>query len=304
MHGMMFHHFHSTRILSRPGSFSAAEFSRAIDFLEKDFRIVSPHEFFAAVDRKVRPANQLLLTFDDALMSQFDVAAPVLAERGLTGAFAIYSSLYLGNPDPLEIFASFRNECFSNFSEFWEAFLSQDGSLERRALTVARLAVRDGFLREFPFYSDEEKLFRFIRDQFLSPEEYNAITWAMIENYPDFDSERIAADLWMGTEELRSLLDAGHFVGLHSHTHPTRMDLLDRKAQQYEYETNYEWIRKHLGVKPRFVAHPCGRYNSSTLDVLSALGVSYGFRSTLGQGSTFSQLEIPRQDSASLLAQI
>lgn len=304
MHGIMFHHFHSDRILSRPGSFSSSDFSRSLDVLERDFHIVSPETFFHSLDRKVRPDNQVLLTFDDALMSQFDVALPVLRERGITGAFAIYSSLYMGSPDPLEIFASFRNECFSNFQSFWEAFLEQDRISGQRVLEAARSAVRDGFLEDFPFYSLEEKLFRFIRDQLLSPGEYREIMWGMIERNPSFEPERVAADLWMGPEELRGLVAAGHLVGLHSHTHPTRIDLLDRDAQEYEYQTNHEWIREHVGVEAEFVAHPCGRYNASTLDVLSSLGITYGFRSTLEGKDSGSRLEIPRQDSASLLALI
>lgn len=304
MHGVMFHHFHSAEHASRPGSFSSDDFSRALDLLEKESTIVSPDTFFGLLRKGDLRGDYVLLTFDDALMSQFDVAEPVLADRGLTGAFAIYSSLYGGSPDPLEIFAAFRNEAFADFAEFWTAFSSEQAVESHSAVRKADAAVGEGFLSEFAFYSREEKLFRFVRDEILTTEEYQFLMWSMIENCPAFDAEATAARLWMGTEHLEQLISLGHSVGLHSHTHPTRMDLLDEQTQQDEYYTNFEWLSKNLGVAAQFVAHPCGRYNNNTLRVLDGLGVKYGFRSTMGDGVIHSKLEVPREDSATLLSKL
>ena len=304
MHGIMFHHFHLEDSMSRPGSFSSTDFSRALDLLEQDFEIVSPQAFFWGREQKVLPEKQVLLTFDDSLRSQFDVAVPVLEERGLSGAFAVYTSIYTGAPDPLEIFATFRAQAFPDFHRFWQAFLAVDYLDVPSVLEKAHAAVAAGFLGAFPFYSEEEKLFRFVRDHLLSREEYQTVMWSMISQHPSFDPETVASELWMSVDQLQVLVDAGHSVGLHSHTHPTRMDLLNRDAQQREYSENYNWILGSLGVKPEFAAHPCGRYNSETLEVISALGVKFGFCSTMEREDQQRDLEIPRRDSAGLLASV
>lgn len=301
MHGVMFHHFHSEPEAARPGSFSAEDFSRALDFLERDFQIVSPEVFFWGISRKQHTQNQVMLTFDDALRSQFEVAHPIMSERGLEAGFAVYSSIYTGSPDPLEIFASFRQECFANFNGFWDAFAAQLEEVSLWNSTAAESGVASGFLEDFPFYSHEEKLFRFVRDEMLSVQEYQSVMWSMIDSHSVFDAKATADRLWMGIEQLRTLVSEGHMVGLHSHTHPTRMDVLSKKEQYFEYHTNYDWIRDNLGAEPHFVAHPCGRYSEETLQVLGDLEINYGFCSTIGDGKFSSNLKIPRVDSTYLL---
>lgn len=275
-----------------------------LDFLETEFRIVGPQEFVGLADDARTIDLTVVLTFDDALLSQVDVAAPILCERGYAAIFSVYSSVFSGQPDPLEIFAAFRAEAFQDFSAFWQDF-------EREALKNASGGDKEllrrypeEYLADFPFYATEEKKFRFLRDEVLGQERYLAIMWAMIEAHSSFDMEVVKGALWMKRSHLLQLVSEGHSIGLHSHSHPTRLDQMPRVEQEREYQQNFDWISENLGVAPEFVAHPCGRYSRDTLEILDALGVKVGFRSTMSGAHSGSKLEVPREDVANISRQM
>lgn len=297
----MFHHFHSDLHTRRPGSISADDLDRMIKFLRKRFEILSPEEFKSGAIAGRLPASATVLTFDDALQSQLDVALPVLEDNNLLGVFSIYSSVFSERPDPLEVFAAFRADFFSSFDAFWDSFRNE--ARKREPELEARLGREypSNYLGSFPFYSEPERRFRFFRDEILGPERYKNLMWGLIESTPRFVLSDIVEALWMKPEGLEKLLSRGHSLGLHSHTHPTRMDLLPENEQRYEYETNRDWIETTLGVLPAFVAHPCGQYSKYTLGVLDELGISVGFRSSLTPGLYHSLLEIPREDHANVM---
>ena len=66
--------------------------------------------------------GDICLSFDDGLLCQFDVAAPILRSRNIKAFFFVYSSVFAANPDMLEIFRYFRTSCFENIDDFYELF--------------------------------------------------------------------------------------------------------------------------------------------------------------------------------------
>lgn len=300
-HGIMFHHFHSEVHSSRPGSLSGQDFADMLDFLSEEFHILGPDEF-AHLGEQNRLANRdIVLTFDDALLSQVDVAVPILRERGYAAIFSVYSSVFGSYPDPLEVFASFRAEAFPSFSIFLREFESE--AIQRKYLNVwqVRSGFREDYLSDFPFYTLEERWFRFIRDEVLGPSRYFDVMWSMIESNSTFDVEEVKTRLWMKPTHLSQLISEGHSIGLHSHSHPTRIDELSLELQAQEYRQNFDWISANLNVKPHFVAHPCGRYSPDTLEILTNLGVKVGFRSSMSGKSGGFPLEVPREDHSNVL---
>ena len=300
----MFHHFHSEFHPPRPGSISGKDFEEMLDFLDSEFRIAEPEEFSRLSEAERRSGRVVVLTFDDALLSQVDVAGPILRERGYRAVFSIHSSVFGGKPDPLEIFASFRAEAFPDFSTFWHEFELEARRGRLSSQPEFPLYYPEDYLSDFPFYTPEERKFRYLRDEVLGPSRYTDVMWGMVEGHSSFDVEEVKHRLWMKHSHLSQLLAEGHSVGLHSHSHPTRLDELAPEDQAREYTLNFDWIVENLGVRPLFVAHPCGRYSTDTLEILDNLGVKIGFRSTMTGGVRGSSLEIPREDHANVLLQM
>lgn len=70
-----------------------AEFIRHLDFLRRHYRIVSMERLVEALGAGERPADWIVLTFDDGFTNVFTQARPLLRERGLPYAVALPAGL-------------------------------------------------------------------------------------------------------------------------------------------------------------------------------------------------------------------
>ena len=120
----MFHHFRGENQPKAQGSISAEQFGQIIDLVQSTSTILSPTEYLHLAQQNLLKDNHTCLTFDDALRSQIEVAVPVLDSLDIQGFFFVYSSAFLGNPDPLEIYRYFRNNYYANFEPFFADFMS------------------------------------------------------------------------------------------------------------------------------------------------------------------------------------
>ncbi len=299
---IMFHHFHGPGHLPSQGSLSADAFEALLLELGLD-RILPAYEWMQRAERGTLEETDLCLTFDDNLRCQFDVARPVLRRYGLTAFWFVYTAPLIGALPRMEIYRAFRTRCFDGLDEFYAAF---DAAIaEGEFAGEVRTGLRDfdprNYLSAFPFYSKADRRFRFVRDELLGPDRYEALVDAMIES-AGLTAALLGRGLWMDAECLSELQGEGHLIGLHSHTHPTRLEALPAEAQREEYEQNERILTALTGERPTCVAHPCGSYNATTLAILREMGMTLGFRSNRALPA-HSLLELPREDHSNLVAQ-
>jgi peptidoglycan/xylan/chitin deacetylase (PgdA/CDA1 family) len=245
--------------------------------------------------------TDVCLTFDDNLLCQYEVAEPILRQHGLTAFWFVYTSVCQGKLERLEIYRHFRSTQYTSVTDFYAAFFqaidqSAHGEVVRRRLAEFEPGK---YLSPFPFYTDVDRKFRFVRDEVLGPVAYNQVMDQLMAD-AGTDPQEMARGLWMTDNHLQSLHRQGHVIGLHSHTHPTRMERLAIDAQRDEYRRNFDHLRSVLGESPEAMSHPCNSYNRNTVTVLRELGIRLGFRANM-QTPGGSELEYPREDHANLI---
>jgi peptidoglycan/xylan/chitin deacetylase (PgdA/CDA1 family) len=299
-YGIMFHHFHGRGHPVVQGSISADDLSKVIEFIGRD-RMVSAQEYLDR-ERTSRLNGEICLTFDDNLKCQFDVAIPVLEKCDLTGFWFVYTSPLTGVLEKLEVYRHFRCTRFRNMEDFYESFLkkalaSRHGELVRRALTAFDPVT---YLVEFPFYTLADKRFRFLRDDVLGQKAYFEMMDEMLNEF-QYDQTGLLQKLWMNAHDLQDLHEAGHVIGMHSHTHPTQMGRLPADIQAKEYRENYRTLTGIIGEPPLTMAHPGNSYNDDTLRVLGALHIELGFRANMTKISNRGRYEHPREDHANII---
>ena len=170
-HSVMFHHFHDNSHLPAQGSLSASDFDLMISWLSDRYSILDAQEYKSKLLFRTLKNTDICLSFDDALKCQYDVALPILRKNNISAFFFVYSSAFSDNPDFLEIFRYFRNTQFSSVDEFYNSFfdhLIQNDKDEY--LSQQRQYSFLDYLSNFPFYSENDKWFRYIRDQYLGKE--------------------------------------------------------------------------------------------------------------------------------------
>ena len=97
----MFHHFHNNEHTKGQGSISENDFEKII--LHYKDNILSAEDWYKKAISGQLSENDICLTFDDALLCQYDVALPILKKHNLTAFWFVYSSVIQGYSEKLEI---------------------------------------------------------------------------------------------------------------------------------------------------------------------------------------------------------
>ena len=120
---IMFHHFHHENAKHyAQGSVTQTKLENLILKIgPKNF--LSPHDWI--IKHKNKDKKSYCLTFDDALLSQYKYAIPILKKYNIKGIFFIYSSVFFNKIDEFEIFRKFRYSCYPSFSSFFNEFISE-----------------------------------------------------------------------------------------------------------------------------------------------------------------------------------
>ena len=302
-YGAMFHHFHDARHIQAQGSMSAEDFG---DFIEHVGRrnILSADEWMKRALHDDLGDRDVCLTFDDALLCQFEIALPVMRDLGLTAFWFVYSSVFEGKIESLEVYRHFRMSSFADICEFYVVFTAH----VKTAYPDEYRKVMEGFnpdayLAAYPFYTKKDLLFRFLRDDMLGSARYHA-TMQKLMAQRKYDVDALKNILWMNDKHLQALHQDGHVIGLHSYSHPTRMKELSREAQAKEFGKNFQHLEAVLGERPKCMAHPCNSYNADTLSVLEGLGVRLGFRANMAPIQRRTALEFNREDHANIMQEM
>lgn len=297
-HGVMFHHFHGESHLQSQGSISQKEFDAVLNFIGIN-RFLPPSDWInKAVNQKLEQGD-LCLTFDDGLLCQREIALPVLDAYNLKAFWFVYSSVFEGHMENLEIYRLFRTKYFESITDFYNIFFETTQiSLDPYKEEIETMR------KQFPFYSTHDIQFRILRDRVLGKRNYETVMDGLMEKYHCNRAE-LSKNLWMDNEDLKFLSQEGHQIGLHSYSHPTKLEELSYHEQFEEYRKNINHLKQVCGQKPQTMSHPCNSYNDNTLAILRKLGIDLGFKSNMyshnmGKGLGPHLLEIAREDHANI----
>ena len=308
-HGIMFHHFHDDGIHTKgQGSIDKDDFYKMINFIGRN-NILDADIFFEKFKNNKLKEKEVCLTFDDGIKCQIDVALPILEELKIKSFFFVYTSMFEGKLDNLEIFRYFRMNYFNNVDEFYNSFYQVLDKNLKTFFEDNNDKIKEKKIKH-SVYSIEDIKFRLVRDIFLTKSQYEETMLLMFKekqfNYKDFFKK-----LFFQKDDLKTLDSLGHLVGLHSHNHPTLLEKLNYDEQKDEYEKCLSSISNILD-KPKneikYMSHPCGSYNKDTFEILKELGIELGFKQIMTiepekgmKKINNSFLEIARQDHAEIV---
>lgn len=208
--------------------------------------------------------------------------------------------VFTENPLPLEIYRYFRTTSFGSIDEFYNDFFEVVEQKNSQEFSKHHSIYKElNYLSVCPFYTENDKWFRYLRDQYLIGDQYHEIMRDLMLN-KDFDSDIAKEHLWVSEENLVDIESQGHIIRLHSYSHPTQMNKLSKLEQEFEYQKNYKHLTKLIGKPITAMSHPCNDYNQDTLNILSSMDVTIGFRANMAVTDMLSSLEIPREDHANV----
>jgi peptidoglycan/xylan/chitin deacetylase (PgdA/CDA1 family) len=273
----MFHDFMKDNSVGTQGAVSEENFYKIIDFCNTD-KISNPHIIIENTKKNLE--KSLFLTFDDGLLSQFDIALQILEERNIKGLFFVHSKPLIGEYDIHQITRNFKNtKHFDTVDEFNSLLIEVLKSTfsDKEKSKIEKDFRESKYLDEYNFYSESDRELRYIRDFKVTLEQYQDSILSLM-NEKGINIEDLIEQTYMNKKMLKEVAEKGHVIGLHSHSHPTNLARMTEEEQYFELNTNSEILEEIIGYKPKAISYPSNSYNQFTIEVLKKLKVNYGFR--------------------------
>lgn len=305
-HGMMFHYFHDNKLhIPSQGSISAEEMNAILDYYEENgYLLLTAGDWKEKAEKGFLKENEVCITFDDGLKTHFDIAHQVLQKRSLTAFYFIPTYFWDGGGyNSLEVYRHFRALKFKNTEEFYRTFFegldkNTDGFRKNITEELRKFDPKK-YLQEFPFYTEEDKRFRFVRDKVMTEDEYKNYMNYMLQAH-EYNPAEHRSLLWLSEQDIKTLHQTGNLIGLHSHSHSTILESYSYQKQKEEYSVNKEILEGVINERIEQASYPCNSYNTDTLKIMKELGIKVGFRANMAAGYD-TVLEFPREDNANII---
>ena len=242
-----------------------AEFEKQIKYLAENYKIVSVDEVYSAAKEK-KSGYFTAISFDDGLKDQYANALPILEKYGATAIFFPITSTFEGNipgTHKLHILLS-RFPAQSLIERF-----------NKEEIGFAPIPMEKRMTNERQLYSDvptvnlKETLLSIpphVKDSFLNK------TFKALE----LDEKKVAKELFMSEEEIKSLNKKGFSIGSHTHGHYS-LSSLDEKSIKEEIRTSKKILGALLGNFPAVISYPHGIKNKNLALFLKSEGFKFGF---------------------------
>lgn len=273
-------------------------FREQINYLKDNFSVVTMEEVInAAEGYNELPDNAVLLTFDDGYIDNYTYAFPILEEAKVQGSFFIPGK-------------TFSEHQLLDVNKIHYIIASAD--IEK---LVIDLKERMDYYRGTEYdYAPTEELFEqyavanrfdcketiFVKRilQTVLPEKLrNKISSELFEKYVGISEEKLAYELYMTEDQIRTMKRHGMFIGIHGYDHYW-LGKLPKEKMQEDISKALEIMDEFIDRKHWVMNYPYGDYNEDVLEYIRNEGACLGLTTEVRKAdlSVDGLLELPRLD--------
>lgn len=254
----------------RINGLDVAGFRRQLDHLVDNFTVVRMEDVIAATRGEAElPADAALLTFDDGYAEHYEIAFPLLNERGLQGSFF----------PPV---APVRDGALLDVNRvhFVLATAPSSSLLAKAVDREVEAARSDHELQTVAEYraewahanrwDDADTIYVKRMLQTALPETLRAeIAGRLFAEFVDVEERTFACELYLTAEQLRVMVDCGMYVGSHGASHYW-LNRVDRATQEREIDVSVDFLRSvGMPVDAHWVmCYPFGGWDEALLGLL------------------------------------
>ena len=228
---------------------STDDFAAQLDELGRSFEFVSRDDVLAAVEHgSPLPARSCLVTFDDGLTEQLDLALPILRERGIPAVFFVCGEP-LVEPRVLQVH---KVHLLREAMPDGELLIELERHGARVGIRFEQSAVQEA-IRSYMYDTPEAATLKYVLNVLIGPFRPELVDALFAEH---FDEAELAARLYLGEEHVRSLEEAGA-LGSHGFGH-LPLAALERRAIRTDLERGAAVLAELTGTRPRAFSYPYG----------------------------------------------
>jgi peptidoglycan/xylan/chitin deacetylase (PgdA/CDA1 family) len=299
--------YHFVRDLARSRfprlkALDVAAFREQLAYIRRHYTVVTVQDVIAAAQGETLPPSACLLTFDDGYADHFSYVFPLLDEYGWQGAF-------------FPAVAAVAEDRVLDVNKIQFALAAADTPSEIAALVKNRLdAERPRYGLEptealFKKYSGmsrydtpETTFVKRVLQRGLPEPLRSQLVDEVFHRFVSADEKAFARELYVSSEQLRTMVRHGMVVGGHGRLH-VWLDALQPADQRQEVADSLVFL-KQLGVPPEqwVMCYPYGGYNESLLTVTRDSGYRLGLTVDVAIADlrTNDRFALPRLDTNDL----
>lgn len=296
----MYHYIHKDsdhKIFKNLKGISTETFEQHIKYLLKNFTPVKHKDIidFFLYDKPLSK-NAFYLTFDDGFKQHITNVVPILNKYSLEASFYMPTmpikekKLHFLEKQRVIQYSSYKN--YREFLE--ELYITAKDFIEPEKLKYFKynnlnLERTRNYLKQYSFYNNSERLYRYFRDEILTKDEITNLINIMFEK--NYKEDEFIQNYYLDLNDIKKIRE-NHIVGGHSHTHP----FLDKISKQ-ELENELDKSIEILGAINSY-SYPYGTYNENVKKQLESRNIVYAFTTNDTTSSLTDRYAINRIDAS------
>ena len=242
------------------------QFENQLEELAQHGEFVSQEELLDP-NKRTAEGNFLLITFDDGLKEQYELAKPILDRKGIPFVCFINTSNFTENKVSLVHKIHFLRSLVSpleledRISELHSVNLNEE---ERKKAHI-----------HYNYDPGEVARLKYLLNFKIQISDLKKIIDPLFNEV--FTESDVAKNLYMDMNQLQNLWNTGS-LGSHSHNHDP-LGFLEAKEVQNELKMTQDFFEKNFGDRAKMFSYPYGSYEASKeLSIpLKNAGFKYGF---------------------------
>ena len=279
-----------------------SRFEGQLDYISRHYSVCSLSQVLKASRGEFElPANACVLSFDDGFLDHYETVFPILARRGVTGAFFPPARpieehrvldvhkihLILAST---EDYAELCRDLFRRLAEYRNAYaIPEDDDLWKQHASANR------------FDPAEVVFFKRMLQWVLAAPLRSMVVDQLFASRITQDERAFASEFYMSVSQLREMAAAGMDIGGHGYNH-VWLGTLTEADQAEEINRTVSFLKRITGRAPVdwAISYPYGSFNSDTIAVVSQMGCAIGLTTAVGLANITRPLELGRLDTNDL----
>lgn len=257
-------------------------FRQQLLLLKRTGVFIHPNDLINNLDEILKSEqNYILITFDDGLKEQYDLALPILTELNIPAIFFINTINFIEKKVSLVHKIHLVRSVVSTVV-LYEKLVYFTG----KNLSLPEVKKAHEFYRFDDNLSAEFKYFLNVLLDYKTQEKFiNALFLAY------FDEHEILERLYMKTDEIKELIKLG-FVGSHAHSH-SPLGLFNLETIRQELTISKSYLESLGNATIAFISYPYGTkeaVSGAVARIAKEVGYEFGFTTKVGINSIESNL--------------
>ncbi len=225
------------------------QFENQLKVLSKQGKFIAQAELLD-LEKHSKEDNLLLITFDDGLKEQYELAKPILDRMGIPFI------------------------CFINTSNFTEKKVSLVHKIHLLRSRIDPMELEKGISKNYSFQLNEEERNKAHVHYNYDPPAVARLKYLLnfkIDNSDlkqiieplfkeNFNEHRMAKDLYMEVDQLKDLWNGGS-LGSHGHNHDP-LGLIENEDVEKDLKNTQDFFISNFGEQARLLSYPYGSYEA------------------------------------------